>query len=183
MADLREWRLNRPPKGHLQSVEYSKVNSRRFLSCHSVEIRWDVSHVMPIPGRARTKTASLPKLVRDITIVDTKTMCYPDSRSYLVYNMVWDQFGEESKDTIETIGYECEVVAVEPVSEKSLDAIDAYKTVLSIGGMTCSSCESAISRGLLLLWHRIFLGTSPSKSWWKTRTRLTPGVRLVLSDY
>jgi Cu+-exporting ATPase len=59
--------------------------------------------------------------------------------------------GEEIKDTIEIIGYECEVVAVERVSEKSLDTPDVYKTLLSIGGMTCSSCESAISRGLSLL--------------------------------
>jgi len=59
--------------------------------------------------------------------------------------------GDEIRDTIETIGYECEVVAVECISEKPVDAPDAYKTVLSIGGMTCSSCESAISRELLLL--------------------------------
>jgi hypothetical protein len=55
--------------------------------------------------------------------------------------------GDEIKDTIETIGYECEVVAVECISEKSVNAHDAYKTVLNIGGMTCSSCESAISWG------------------------------------
>ena len=56
--------------------------------------------------------------------------------------------GDEIKDMIETIGYECELVSVERVSEKSPDAPDAYRTLLSIGGMTCSSCESAISRGL-----------------------------------
>ena len=55
---------------------------------------------------------------------------------------------DEIKDMIETIGYECELVAVERVSEKSSDALDAYSALLSIGGMTCSSCESAISRGL-----------------------------------
>jgi len=56
--------------------------------------------------------------------------------------------GDEIKDMIETIGYECELVVVERVSEKSPDAPDVYRTLLSIGGMTCSSCESAISRGL-----------------------------------
>ena len=56
--------------------------------------------------------------------------------------------GAEVKDMIETIGYECELIAVERVSEKSPDSPDAYRALLSIGGMTCSSCESAISRGL-----------------------------------
>ena len=56
--------------------------------------------------------------------------------------------GDEIREMIETIGYECELVAVEPVIEKPPDAADAYRALLSIGGMTCSSCESAISRGL-----------------------------------
>ena len=59
--------------------------------------------------------------------------------------------GDEIKDTIEIIGYECEVVALKCVSEKSVDAHDAYETVLSIGGMTYSSCKLTISWGLLSL--------------------------------
>ena len=59
--------------------------------------------------------------------------------------------GDEIKDMIETIGYECELVAVERVSERFPGAPDAHRALLSIGGMTCSSCESAISRGLLSL--------------------------------
>ena len=58
------------------------------------------------------------------------------------------ELGDEIKDMIETIGYECDLIAIEPLSEKSLDAADEYRALLSIGGMTCSSCESAISRGL-----------------------------------
>jgi len=102
--------------------------SWHFLSCHTLEICWDLSHVMPT-ARARTKRASLPKLVRDISIVKTKTRCYSDSRTYLIY-MVWDQRGR----------------------------VRVY------------SARSHV------------LGTSPSKSWWKTRNQLTPGVRVVLSD-
>lgn len=55
---------------------------------------------------------------------------------------------DEIKEIIETIGYECDLVGVENISEKSSDSADTYKAQLSIGGMTCSSCESAITRTL-----------------------------------
>jgi P-type Cu+ transporter len=55
---------------------------------------------------------------------------------------------DEIKDIIETIGYECDLVGIENVAEKSSDSVDTYKAQLSIGGMTCSSCESAITRTL-----------------------------------
>ena len=57
------------------------------------------------------------------------------------------EIGREIKDTIEDIGYECELVAVEPVSNMQITP-DVYRAVLSIAGMTCASCESAISRSL-----------------------------------
>ena len=56
--------------------------------------------------------------------------------------------GGEIKETIEIIGYECELVTVEPILDKSSKSVDTYRAILSIGGMTCASCESAISRGL-----------------------------------
>jgi P-type Cu+ transporter len=61
------------------------------------------------------------------------------------------EIGREIKDTIEDIGYECELVAVEPVSNRQIDAPDVYKAMLSIGEMTCASCESAISWSLASL--------------------------------
>lgn len=57
------------------------------------------------------------------------------------------EIGREIKDTIEDIGYECELVAVEPVSDVQITS-GVYRAILTIAGMTCASCESAISRSL-----------------------------------
>lgn len=56
--------------------------------------------------------------------------------------------GEEIRNTINDIGYECEIIAIKPISKVRNDPTESYKAVLSIGGMTCASCESAISRSL-----------------------------------
>lgn len=58
------------------------------------------------------------------------------------------EIGEEIRNVIEEIGYECEVIALKPLSRLHSDATASYKAVLSIGGMTCASCESAISQSL-----------------------------------
>ena len=61
------------------------------------------------------------------------------------------EIGREIRNTIEDIGYECELVAVEPISNRQIAAPELYRAVLSIAGMTCASCESAISRNLASL--------------------------------
>jgi P-type Cu+ transporter len=61
------------------------------------------------------------------------------------------EIGREIKDTIEDIGYECELVALEPVSNRQIAAPEVYRATLSIAGMTCASCESAISGNLASL--------------------------------
>lgn len=58
------------------------------------------------------------------------------------------EIGEEIRMMIEDIGYECEIINLKPLSKLRGDATETYRAVLSIGGMTCASCESAISRSL-----------------------------------
>lgn len=54
---------------------------------------------------------------------------------------------EEVRTTVADIGYECEVISLKPLSTSRVD-VESYKALLSIGGMTCASCESAILRSL-----------------------------------